>query len=159
VKNKINHILNKAIGLIIGAVIIFFTPNLINAAAEGFENEKNNSTEAIEIIYEPSEWAKDLAKLYQVRWYENPQRHAKKGEFLLVQLRLIQASLERQGLEKLSAKDNILNFKDTNELSKEIKNELKILNYLGVLSGTPEGYMKMDDYLKKSRGSKNNFCF
>ncbi len=154
VKNKINHILNKAIGLIIGAVIIFFTPNLINAAAEGFENEKNNSTEAIEIIYEPSEWAKDLAKLYQVRWYENPQRHAKKGEFLLVQLRLIQASLERQGLEKLSAKDNILNFKDTNELSKEIKNELKILNYLGVLSGTPEGYMKMDDYLKRAEAAK-----
>lgn len=104
--------------------------------------------------YKPSGWTKNLVELYKLKWYENPTREVLKGEFMLVQLRTIQASLERRNLTLLSAPKETLNFKDINTLTKSAQEEAKILKSLGILSGTSDGYMKINVPVKRSEAAK-----
>lgn len=101
-----------------------------------------------------SNWTKNLVDLYQLKWYENPTRQVLKGEFMLVQLRTIQASLERRGLDQLSTNKETLDFKDNNTLTESAQEEAKILKYLGILSGTAEGYMNLTSAIKRSEAAK-----
>lgn len=104
--------------------------------------------------YNASSWSKNLVDLYQLKWYENPTRQVLKGEFMLVQLRTIQASLERRGLDQLSAGKETLSFKDNNTLTASAQEEAKILKSLGMLSGTADGYMKITVPIKRSEAAK-----
>lgn len=104
--------------------------------------------------YRPSDWTNSLVNTYQLKWYESPTRQVLKGEFMLVQLRTIQASLERQGFNKLSSNGEILNFNDTNTLVSSAQEEAKILKSLGILSGTPEGFMEMSKSITRSEAAK-----
>jgi len=104
--------------------------------------------------YNASDWSKNLVDLYQLKWYESPTRQVFKGEFMLVQLRTIQASLERRGLDQLSANNETLDFKDNNTLTESAQEEAKILKYFGILSGTADGYMKITVPIKRSEAAK-----
>lgn len=101
-----------------------------------------------------SNWTSSLVDLYQLNWYENPTRRVLKGEFMLVQLRTIQASLERRGLDQLFSNKETLDFKDSNTLTESAQEEAKILKYLGILSGTAEGYMNLTSPIKRSEAAK-----
>jgi hypothetical protein len=107
-----------------------------------------------EQTYEGSSWTNYLIELYQAIWYQNPTFPVSKGDFSLVQLRTVQASLERRGLSKLSAENEILDFKDTDTLTVAAQEEIKILKSLGILTGTPEGYMKLDDPIRRCEAAK-----
>lgn len=105
-------------------------------------------------LYKPSDWTENLVNLYQLKWYENPTREVLKGEFMLVQLRTIQASLQRRNLPLFDAPKETLDFKDNDTLTKAAQEEAKILKSLGLLSGTSDGYMKINIPIKRSEASK-----
>lgn len=105
-------------------------------------------------VYKSSSWAEALAKEYQITWYENPTREVLKGEFMLVQLRTIQASLARRGLPLIFAYNKLDNFKDIGTVTKAAKEEITILNSLGILSGTADGYMNLGNVIKRSEAAK-----
>jgi len=105
-------------------------------------------------VYKSSNWAESLAKEYQITWYENPTREVLKGEFMLVQLRTIQASLARRGLPLIFAYNKLDNFKDIGTVTKAAKEEITILNSLGILSGTVDGYMNLGNVIKRSEAAK-----
>lgn len=105
-------------------------------------------------VYKTSDWIKNLNELYQMKWYENPTRNVLKGEFMLLQLRTIQASLERRGLELLSDPSILMDFKDYNTLTKSAQEEAKVLYSLGILSGTSNGYMKLENELTRAEAAK-----
>lgn len=106
-------------------------------------------------VYTPSSSYKDLVNKYGVTWYEEPTRFVLKGEAMFVQLRIIQASLERRGYKLLSANGETLsNFQDTNTLVQSALEEAKILKAIGVLSGSSNSYMNMDQYTTRAEIAK-----
>jgi uncharacterized protein YjdB len=141
--------------VVILTLVLSFTNTVF--ASEGSWNcgEKVNYVPINEnSYYRPSDWTSGLTQEYQLKWYENPMNQVLKGEFMLVELRTIQASLERQGFSRLSANGEILDFVDKNSLVPNAQEEAKILKSLGILSGTPEGYMEMDKPIKRSEAAK-----
>lgn len=105
-------------------------------------------------LYKSSDWIKNLDAIYQLKWYEDPTRDVLKGEFMLVQLRTIQASLARRGLPLLSERYMTLDFKDNDTLTQSAKSEAQVLKSLGILSGTLDGYMKVNAPIKRSEAAK-----
>lgn len=107
-----------------------------------------------EKTFESSAWTKDLVTLYNVKWYEDPTRKVTKGEFMFVELRLLQESLKRRNLKELQPGNVTFNFKDANVLSDSAKQELKILKTYDVLSYSATGYMNLNNTIKKSEAAK-----
>ena len=104
--------------------------------------------------YTSSTWTKSLVDSYKLTWYEKPNRQVLKGEFMLVQLRTIQESLKRRGLNQLSASKETLNFKDINTLTASAQEEAKILKSLGILNGNASGYLKMSNPINRAEAAK-----
>jgi uncharacterized protein YjdB len=87
----------------------------------------------------------NLSSKYGLKFYEDPARIILKGEAELLQLRTIQASLERRGLKLLSANGETLNnFYDKDTLVPSAQEEAKILIAIGMLNNDNYGYMNMD---------------
>lgn len=105
-------------------------------------------------VFESSKWADNLVREYQITWYENPTRQVLKGEFMLVQLRTIQASLTRRGLPLVPAYNKLDNFKDIGTVTNVAKEEIAVLNSIGVLTGTSDGYMNLVNVIKRSEAAK-----
>lgn len=135
--------------------MIFTVASDCNAVEIWNKGEKlNYQPSNTDTVYQPSEWAKELSKTYQFNWYENPKREVLKGEFMLVQLRTVQAALQRQKLTVYSAPKEKLEFKDLNTLTLDPREEAKILKSLGILSGTPDGYMKLSAPINRGEAAK-----
>ncbi len=147
-KTNLKSILNRMLTLSLVITLAFSLTNSVYAVQEPGNNGEMAQT------YESSAWTESLVDLYQLDWYENPSRPVLKGEFMLVQLRVIQAALERQGLTTLSGQSESLNFKDNNTLTEPVQEEAKILKSLGILSGTPDGYMALTNPIKRSEAAK-----
>lgn len=112
-----------------------------------YEPRPNAST------YKPSSWTTDLVDKYQVKWYEDPAEACLKGEVMLVQLRVIQEALKRQGYTQL--KSNIeLGFKDVGMLVPPAVEEARVLKAFGILSGDTSGNMKMESVVTRAEVAK-----
>ncbi|PKM94323.1 MAG: hypothetical protein CVU84_12775 [Firmicutes bacterium HGW-Firmicutes-1] len=155
-KTNLKSLLKRMLTMSLVLTLVFSLTNTTFAEQETWnKGEISSFVPSFEHqTYESSEWTKSLVDLYQLNWYENPSRQVLKGEFMLVQLRVIQAALERQGLTILSVENEILNFKDNDTLPAAVQEEAKILKSLGILSGTPEGYMAMTNPIKRSEAAK-----
>ncbi|MDF2865438.1 MAG: Ig-like surface protein [Clostridia bacterium] len=155
-KKTLRGICKKMLAMVAVLTFVFTSTTVAFASSETWNGgQKVNYVPYYgESSYRASDWTNSLVNLYQLKWYENPTRQVLKGEFMLVELRTIQASLERQGYTKLSANGEVLNFVDKNTLVPSAREEVKILKSLGMLSGTPDGYMKMENPIKRSEASK-----
>lgn len=155
-KTNFKSFLKRITTITLVLVMVFSVTTTGFAAQETWNKGQkvNYVASSSDTTYEASEWTKNLVDLYQLKWYEDPTRQVLKGEFMLVQLRIIQASLERQGLDKLSADKEVLSFKDNNTLTASAQEEAKILKSLGILSGNSDGYMNMTAPIKRSEAAK-----
>jgi uncharacterized protein YjdB len=105
--------------------------------------------------YNSSDAAKDLVNKYGLKWYEDPARFVFKGEAMLLQLRTIQASLQRRGATLLSANGETLsNYKDVSTLVPAAQEEAKILKAIGILQSTNNSYMNMNQYTTRGEVAK-----
>lgn len=105
-------------------------------------------------VYSPSDGSKDLVNKYGLIWYENPTRYVLRGEAMLVELRTIQASLERRDCKLLSANGETLsNFYDKDTLVPSAQEEAKILKAIGMLTNS-YSYMNMDSYVTRGEVAK-----
>lgn len=108
-----------------------------------------------EVSYNPSEGIKNLTDLYKLKWYENPTRQVTKGEFMLLQLRTINASLKRQNRDKLTIiSDKKFNFNDKDTLCEAAQEEMKIFNSMGILTADQYGNMNLDNSIKRDEATK-----
>lgn len=156
-KTNFITLIKKVTTLILVFSMVFSFSSTSYAAQKNTWNkgEKVNYVPAVGAsLYKSSDWTKNLVNLYQLKWYENPTREVLKGEFMLVQLRTIQASLQRRNLPLLDASKETLKFKDISTLTKSAQAEAKILKSLGILSGTSDGYMKINVPIKRSEAAK-----
>ncbi len=155
-RKTLRGICTKMLAMVVILAFVFTSTTVAFASSKTWNGGKkvNYVPYYGESSYRASDWTNSLVNLYQLKWYENPTRQVLKGEFMLVELRTIQASLERQGYTKLTANGEVLNFVDKNTLVPSAREEAKILKSLGMLSGTPDGYMKMENPIKRSEASK-----
>ena len=98
-----------------------------------------------------SDSLKDLVGKYGTKWYEDPTRSVIKGEALLLQLRIIQAALRRQGLPELSSgNQNLDNFSDKSSLVASVQEESKILKSLGALPNDNGSKLGFKEYTTRA---------
>ncbi|MDD4835302.1 MAG: S-layer homology domain-containing protein [Lutispora sp.] len=154
-KTNFKMLLKKVTAMLLAFLMVFAFTAPTYAAQTWNKGEKvNYAASNGDKVYKSSDWAEKLAKEYQITWYENPTREVLKGEFMLVQLRTIQASLARRGLPLIFAYNKLDSFKDIGTVTKAAKEEITILNSLGILSGTADGYMNLGNVIKRSEAAK-----
>jgi len=137
--------------------IVFTVPAFAASYLNGWNGgEKLNfSPSANQNAYVASEWSQELVNKYGLTWYENPTRFTLKGEVMLLQLRTIQASLNRRGYAQFNANGHTLtNFLDKDSLVYSAQEEAKILKYLGVLPADDNSYMNLDYYSTRAEVAK-----
>lgn len=91
-----------------------------------------------DVVYPSSDSVKEINDLYQLKWYENPQRELTQAEFMLVQIRTIQASLERQNLKKIEVVGDTSPLNDLG-LSNSVKRELLLCQGFGMIEQNIDG--------------------
>jgi hypothetical protein len=155
-KTKFKGLFKKSLIMTLVLTLLLSVSNTSFAAQETWNKGEKLSyiPKTSATTYKASDWTKSLVSLYKLTWYETPSRQVLKGEFMLVQLRTIQASLERRNLTVLSASDEKFDFKDKNTLIASAQEEAKILKSLGILTGTSDGYMKIANSIKRSEAAK-----
>lgn len=154
-KTNFKMLLKKVTAMLLAFLMVFaFTAPTYAAQTWNKGAKVNYAASNGDKVYNSSNWAEKLAKEYQITWYENPTREVLKGEFMLVQLRTIQASLARRGLPLIFAYNKLDSFKDIGTVTKEAKEEITILCSLGILSGTADGYMNLGNVIKRSEAAK-----
>jgi hypothetical protein len=155
-KTSLKAIVERMVAMVMLTIMLlsFITPGY--AAQETWNNGQkvNYVPSSGEQTYKGSAWTNKLIELYQAIFYQNPTLTVSIWDFSVVQLRTIQASLERRGLSKLSAENETLNFKNIDTLTPEAQEEAKILKSLGILTGDSNGYMKLTDPIKKCEAAK-----
>ena len=120
-----------------------------------YEGKSNFIPLANQGVFSVSDSSKDLATRYGLTWYEDPTRSISKGEAILFQLRIIQASLRRQGSLELNAYNQTLdNFVDKDSLVASVQEEAKVLKYLGGLSNDNGVRLDFKEYMTRAELAK-----
>lgn len=135
-------------------ITVIFTISVTSFSYAAEVNNQNSNFKPTDgqKIYKSSN--QDLDNLYKLVWYESQARNISRGEFMLLQLRTIQASLERRGIEKLSSSEETLDFKDASSLSASVQDEAKILESLGILTKSSDGNMNFKNLITRAEAAK-----
>ncbi|MEG1705726.1 MAG: Ig-like domain-containing protein [Clostridia bacterium] len=137
-------------------IVISMCVPVYASSTEGWNyGEKLNYSPSINSrTYKPSEWSKYLVDKYNIHWYENPKASCLKGDVMLVQLRVIQEALKRQGYSQLSSNVSLSSFKDIGTVYPSAQDEIKVLKSFGIISGDKKGNMNLSNVATRAVVSK-----